>query len=233
MTIQALASVLLLAIAMSGCAPTTNALFETARYAIQGNKSSDQPRLNPAFRYLRATTSGTPSYLALGYVEKHPQGPIEVWYSGQSQVLRLQNGRLVGAAGLTTEWRSVSLPDLPSWSTIARAAAATRWIRVRDVMPGYRAGVRDTLVLSSSPPPSRSALQNLDATTLSWFEERVEPDALARGADKYRDLPVSRYAVSIRDGIETVVYAEQCLSVDLCITWQRWPLQPAASKDAK
>ncbi len=95
-------------------------------------------------------------------------------------------------------------------------------------MPGYRYGVRDNLVLRKIPAPSRSALQNFDAQALTWFEERVASSASGFWLTKLisdsgtDSLPPARYAVDLRGGGEVVVYGEQCLTADLCFTWQRW-----------
>ena len=232
MTIRALTAVLSLVAALSGCSSAGNAILQTLPYAYGRNPGVDNARLNPNFRYLRVTIAGRVALLALGNVDSHPQGSIEVWYSAEREVLRLQNGRLVGAVGLTTEWRNVTMPDLPSWSAAASADRAILWTRIRDVMPGYRYGVQDVLSLQRIEVPQRSALQGVDPRQLTWFEERNEPrPAAARsvvsgdriGADA--TLPPARYALNILSGKETIVYAEQCLAPDLCFTWQRWPVQ--------
>ena len=230
--IRALAAVLSLIAALSGCSSTSNAILQTLPYAYGRNPSVDKARLNPNFRYLRVTIGGRVVLLALGNVDSDPQGPIEVWYSAEREVLRLQNGRLVGAVGLTTEWRNVVLPELPSWSAAARGDQAIRWTRTRDVMPGYRFGVKDELSLRAIEAPPRSALQGLDPRRLTWFEERDEPEPGARrtgilggSAGVDAALPPARYAVDLQGGWETVVYGEQCLAAKLCFTWQRWPVQ--------
>lgn len=238
--IRALAAVLSLVAALTGCSSSSNAILQTLPYAIGRNPSVDNARLNPNFRYLRVTIKGRVVLLALGYVDTHPQGPIEVWYSAEREVLRLQNGRLVGAVGLTTEWRDVLLPDLPSWSALARGDQTFRWTRTRDVMPGYRYGVKDSLSLRVVAEPKRNALQGVDAQRLIWFEERVEsgPVAwfsgiLAGGGVAEAALPPARYAVDLRGGQETVVYGEQCLAPELCFTWQRWPVQVQSAVEKK
>jgi len=209
--------VLLLVAALGGCAAGTDAIVQTMRTAVGREPSvADRARLNPDFRYLRVTIEGRVALLALGYVDPHPQGSIEVWYSGEREVVRLQNGRLVGTTGLTTEWREVSLPALPDWVTLGRSDAPLRWVRTRDVMPGYRYGVRDALELRVTPPPAKSQLQGLEAKDLVWFEERFEGEARAA-------LPVARYAVKLHDGDALVVYGEQCVAPKTCFTWQRWP----------
>jgi hypothetical protein len=230
--IRARAAVLSLVSALSACSAGSNAILQTLPYVYGRNPGVDNARLNPDFRYLRVTIGGRVVLLALGNVDSHPQGPIEVWYSAEREVLRLQNGRLVGAVGLTTEWREVSLSELPSWAVAACTEQAYRWIRTRDVMPGYRYGVKDALTLEVVPAPGRSALQGLDPQRLIWFEERVEPGPVARlsavfdnSASADAALPPARYAVEFQEGQETVVYAEQCLAPQLCFTWQRWPVQ--------
>jgi len=186
--------------------------------AVGRGRGADEAKLNPNFRYLRLMIEGRVVMLALGDIDAHPRGEIEVWYSAGREVLRFQNGRLVGAAGLTTEWRNVVLPELPGWSALSSAAAPLRWVRTRDVMPGYRYGVRDALALSVVPPPAASALQGLEPQQLTWFEERFADDGLRKSV-----LPPARYALQFADGRETVVYGEQCIAPQTCFTWQRWP----------
>ena len=210
MKLRSLAALLLTIAALCGCATSTDAVLDTVRFAARRDADVDRAQLNPNFRYLRVFNRGRLALLALGNVDRQAGGPVEVWYSAEHEVVRLQNGRLAGAVGLTTEWRSVVLPPLPKWSELAQAGTPYRWTRTRDVMPGYRYGVRDALELRRIDPPERSQLVGIDASQLAWFEEHTE------------HLPVARYAVELRDGAQTVVYGEQCLSQDVCFSWQRW-----------
>ncbi len=229
MKIRTLAGPVLVVCTLTACSSTTNAVVQTLQDAVQGNRSVTDANLNPAFRYIRVTVDGRGSFLALGSEDKHPQGPIEVWISGSREVLRLQNGRVVGASGVATEWRAVTLPELPSWSALAGSQQPLQWVRIRDVMPGYRFGMRDALVLSAILPPQKSALQGVDAQSLSWFEERFQTGVVAGYLTKLVTnvaidgvLPPARYAVDMRDGKEIVVYGEQCLAPEHCFTWQLW-----------
>jgi hypothetical protein len=219
------AAVFFFVAALSACSTGGNAVLDTARLVVRRGPAFDGSRLNPNFRYLRVTIEGRVAFLALGNEDSHPQGPIEVWYSAEREVLRLQNGRIVGATGLTTEWRNVALAGLPSWSAIASAGESVRWTRTRDVMPGYRIGVPDSLRARVVPPPARSQLQGVDPNGLTWFEEQAEADANA--------LPRALYAVDLRDGKELVVYSEQCLVPALCFTLQRWSASAANAPDKK
>lgn len=206
------------AVLLSGCAGT-DPVLQTLRAGFQRDAGVDGVTLNPDFRYLRVTIAGRTALLVLGYVDDDPRGPVEVWYSAEREVLKLQQGRVVSAVGMLTEWRNVRMPALPAWSALVREQAPRRWERTRDVMPGYRYGVREVMALGAAPVPERNALRDLDARTLAWFEERVEEPPPGEAA-----LPPARYAVRIAGGREIVVYGEQCLAQDLCFTWQRWPV---------
>jgi len=233
--IRVQAAVLSLEAALSGCSAGSSAILQTLPYAYGRSPSVDNARLNPNFQYLRVTVRGRVAIVALGNVDDHPHGPIEVWYSAEREVLRLQNGRLIGAVGLITEWRNVVFPQLPSWPAVARADRTFKWTRSRDVMPGYRFGVSEELALRNIAPPGKSSLRGLDPQKLTWFEERIEAGSgggfsvvLRNIIDSEAPLPPARYAVDFRDGREKVVYGEQCLAAELCISWQRWP-PPAQS----
>ena len=203
-----------IAVCLASCAESGSSLIESVRQAFPSDKSAEvaNAQLNPQYRYLRLTHAGGVALLLLNFEDRHPNGPVEVWYSGDAQVFRLQNGRLAGNTGLQPEWRSVSLPHFPEWSALAKQSEPLRWERLRDVMPGYRFDVHDKLALRSIPPPTSSALVGVDPASLQWFEERSE-------ADSSEPLPPARYAVRG----ETVVYGEQCVSARSCFQWQRWP----------
>lgn len=210
-----LRNLLLLAAALlAGCTETGASFVESLRQAWHRDAGAavDAAELNPGYRYLRLTHERGVALLLLNFEDRHPNGAVEIWYSADAQVFRLQNGRLGGNTGLLPEWRSVTLPKLPPWSELARRTEPLRWERIRDVMPGYRFGVRDSLVLYRIPAPRSSALVGVDPASLQWFEERTEPGSA-------EPLPPARYAVRG----ETVVYAEQCVSAGSCFQWQRWP----------
>lgn len=212
---------------LAACTSGGSAIVQTLQNVWSSAPDVSQGRLNPNFRYLRLVVNGNVVLLALGYTDAHPLGPIEVWYSAEKEVLKLQNGRLVGASGTTTEWQSVLLPELPAWTAVAKSKVPMRWSRTRDVMPGYRFGIKDSLVTQVVDPPGRSQLQGIDPNSLVWFEESYESSdrqglfSTNRGMDR---LPPAKYAVSLGQTTETVVYSEQCLANDLCFSWQRWPV---------
>lgn len=233
-TARIVAAIVLFGGVLGGCSSGTNALIDTARNVIGSGVDVSNVRLAPNIRYLRVTVSGRVALLALGYIESHPNGPVEVWYSAEREVLRFQNGRLIGAVGLTTEWRNVSIPQLPRWADLARREQAFKWERSRDLMPGYRSGIRDSLVLRVVPPVSGSELRGIARDSLVWFEERADLGQMDRvtaffGSSITSDLalPPAIYAVDPNRGAGQAIYGEQCISRDLCLTWQEWP--PATS----
>jgi hypothetical protein len=189
----------------------------TVAEAFSQGPSVDALPLNPNLRYLRVSTQGRTALMVLGYVDPTDSGPIETWYSREGEVLRLQHGRLVGTAGLAVDWRAVRYTGLPAWPEMAGRAAA-EFERQRDEMPGYRFNVADKVALRQVRAPSNAALAGLKAADLVWYEETV----LATG----RPLPSARYGLRDKDGVRTVVYGEQCLSAQFCMSWQTWPAQP-------
>ncbi|GAB4421834.1 MAG: lipoprotein [Sideroxydans sp.] len=176
----------------------------------------------PPFSYLRMEISGRVVFLASDTPDAGKPGVTETWYSAGREVLRMRDGRLIAAVGMRQEWRAAVIPPLPDWDALVAADGPVRWVRKRDLMPGYRFGVEDALVLQKIAPPARSALKGLAADTLVWFEERFE-HAEAREA-----LPVARYAVQRGAAGARVVYGEQCISAGECYAWQRWPVRGAA-----
>ena len=233
-----LAALLLLSACSTGTSTVVASLLSVGLPA----PSVDTFPLDPTFRYIRTTHGGHVGFAWLGHTERSPDGPVEVYYSSSGEVLRINAGRVVGAAGFKTEWRRVSVPR-PSWAAIASAAVPTPLTRVRDVMPGYRFGVEDDLVVRVVPAPAKSAIRAVAAESLTWFEESTASPGgesvrralfSADGADTW--LPPARYGVDLTAGREQVVYAEQCLSADLCLSWQRWsaamqqPANPAPQK---
>jgi hypothetical protein len=220
------ALVVLAVFILSGCAGGQGAMFDTLKSVVSRSDSAAGTRLNPDFAYLRLTVEGRVVFLAQGYVDESPAGPTEVWYSAEREVMRFRNGRLVGATGLTTEWRKVTLPRLGSWASIA-AAKQIEWKRVRDVMPGYRFGIEDTMATRLAAVPRKTALVGIDPRRLTWFEERIEHSS--ETVREKEPLPPALYAVDLSGGRESVIYGEQCLAPTLCFTWQRWSAAPGAA----
>lgn len=205
------------AILLSACSSSLEGIGDAWRFVHSTRASSnalDATRLDPKFTYLRITVHGRSTVMVLGYTDPDAQGPIEVWYSSASEVLRLQNGRVVGSVGLPMNWSSVHYSAIPAWRDVK---APVTLQRTRDVMPNYDFGVQDVLTLAPIEPPSNSDLAELPADKLAWFVET------ARTSSTRDALPPARYAIEQLNGQAVAVYGEQCLAKSFCLSWQRWP----------
>lgn len=210
---------LLLAVAASlaGCAEQPDSIAATVRALMrQSAGATGTAAVDPAYRWLRAVVDGRVTFLVLGEVDRGEGGMVEVWFSVDREALRLRDGRMAGIVGLSAEWRRADLSAAPDWRALLQAPGEVRWSRVRDVMPGYRLGVRDDLVVRRTAPRARSALAGVAAERLAWFEEVTV-------ASTDVPLPPAVYALDIGNANPRVVYAEQCISTTLCFSWQAWP----------
>jgi len=154
--------------------------------------------------------------MVLGYTESEGCGTLETWYSSAGEVLQLCDGRLWSTRGLGVDWWSVRYltppPDWPGPST----SKAPQFQRRLDIMPGYRFGQIQTLTLRAADGPNRAKLSGIAASDLRWYEESLSVDG--------RDQPIARYGLRKDGRSNQIVFGEQCLSENLCISWQIWPL---------
>jgi len=205
-------------------------MLDAARLLYKGQVAA-QPDFNPAYRYLRTQIGDRTIFMVLGYIDQRAEGPVEVWYSGSGEVVRLLNGQLVGTTGLSTDWRNVRFKGFPAWTAADAPSGASgssqSYTRLRDLMPGYRFGIRDEIVRISIPPPQNSALAGVDPASLRWYEER----SVSRPSTA--SLPAARFGVSRTSETPRVVYSEQCLSSDFCMSFEQWtPPAPAVGRSA-
>ncbi len=213
----------LILLCVAACTSGNIGLSTISEITDNGEAAVDSRTLDPSLEYLRVVTQGRVILLVLGYVDRDPQGNVESWYSAKGEVIKLQRGRIVGTVGLATDWRAVRLPSIPRWAELP--VDGFDYTRERDEMPGYRFGIRDRVRVRQTKAPDDSTLKKITPESLMWFEEIViEPLAAP-------DNRPSRFAVQpMLDG-DTVIYAEQCITPDLCIAWQKWPA--IISRDAK
>jgi hypothetical protein len=206
--------ILLTVFLISACSAPVRAVTDYIQFK-QGSRVSAIAKspLNPAYKYLLVTVDGKSFLMARGAIESSSDGPVEVWYSGNREVLKIQNGRIISATGTPVEWSNVLLSGQPEWSKVS---SVTTMKRRRDVMPGYHFGITDSLSIFPVVTPSHSAFYGPMPSDVHWFKETYAgPEA----------LPASRYAVRIIGSSTEVIYSEQCLSKSLCFSWQRWPTQ--------
>ena len=218
-------------IPLFGCASSASPLVDVfSAVASETFGSSDAAilakKINPQYSYLRVEVQGrTSALLVLGYIDAHPQGDIEVWYSAKHEVLKLQNGRIVGTSGLETDWRAVRFPSAPPvWNKVSSQGDVYQ--RLRDEMPGHRYAISDQIELKpwSGVPPIAlpTSLPVEQARGYAWFRETT-----LTSSDQ--PLPSAWFAWGVYEGQPTVLYSEQCLSATFCLKLQRWPVQENAS----
>lgn len=196
-----------------GCSHTT--VTRTIADSISKSGSNiDSLQLNPKFRYLRVTVNHRSALLVLGYTENHKEGNVEIWYSDSGQVLRLQNGRVLGTVGLETDWLNVDYDSLPSWGKVTQNPSLS-YQRKHDQMPGYRFGILESLSISLITPPADSEIVPISDKQLKWYQEV--------SSNHFDSLRPARYAVLEKDGGFKVVYSDLCLSEKFCLSWQLWP----------
>ena len=83
-------------------------------------------------------------------------------------------------------------------------------------MPGYRFGIAERISVYPVRAPFNSKIEGIPAQNLRWFEEAV--------VGQKDGLPSARFALQIKGDDIRVIYGEQCLSPELCIAWQPWPV---------
>ena len=198
----------------SGCGhtPVTRTLFDAIPSLSQ--KDVNSFNLNPNLRYLRVTVQNRTILMVQGYTERSADGNIEIWYSNGGEVIRIQNGRVIGTAGLETDWVSVNYTSLPSWQSLKQASA--NYHRERDEMPGYRFGIKESVTIYPTPVPTNSKLVKTSAKYFRWYEEVSQ--------NSPNNLPSARFAVREIGGVFQVAYAEQCFTETYCLSWQLWPV---------
>jgi hypothetical protein len=215
-----------------GCAGESRLLGDTARLAFADAVADITVGqvLNPRYRYLRLTIDGRPVLLVLGYLDAHPQtGQVtETWYSGQGEVLRLMNGRVISTAGMPVDWQAVRYLNLPAWNRALQEAAALKpFMRERDMSKTYTFGFKERVQQQFLKPAQPQALPKglfltgAPKSDLVWLEEHYRPLLASATA-----LPSSWFAL---DAQSQVVYSKQCLSVSLCLHLQPWSLDDHAA----
>ena len=97
-------SLLLATLLLSSCSSPVQAVTDYIQFkrgASQANVAKTP--LTPGFDYLLITVNRKSFLMARGGTELSPNGPIGIWYSGSREVMRLQNGRIIGASGTPVE----------------------------------------------------------------------------------------------------------------------------------
>lgn len=224
----ALQGLLVLGLAwLAGCTPLAEAVGglgpagEALRYALKPAAAPDGARLPPGFEYMQVGVGSRQALMVLGQrraagaADGPAQGVEEFWYSAQSELLHLRDGRLWRVLGMTTEWRK-QYRQPPAWEDLPTNGEALTWARRVDRMPGYRWADQEqisTRRLLSVPADQagRAAVQGWPQA--QWFEDDVQ----ATDAEGRPWRHTQRFALWQGQ----VVYSEQCIARDLCLTLTR------------
>ncbi len=209
--------------------------------------------LDPRYEYIRITSNGRPAFMVKGMssgLSRQSVAPDSVWYSADREVMFLRSGRIVRTLGTPVELHRVDT-RFPDWTQIAEGQSVS-YARQRDFARPGRYGVTEQVEvrrLSASAKPVKPAqwlgnpaLPSPDS--LIWFEERVVQSGPVDAGQT--QLPVSRFAVLMPAQVSApvpapvsasspvqasplpmVIYSEQCLAENLCLTVQAWPVQVA------
>ena len=218
------------ALALGGCASTRSPLMDSVEvlFATGGTgvvQSAIPEALDMRYRYLRVEVPGhPPGLLVLGYEDPHPLGPIEVWYSASRETLRTQNGRVVGSTGTLHEWLALQYnPAPPDWTAVPTQGSS--YVRRHDQMPGYRFGIAEQVQLRAVPGlPALELPATLPADKARGYQWLSET-AVALGGPQAAPLPDAWFAWGRHRGMQTIVFSQQCLAADFCLTLQRWPVR--------
>lgn len=151
--------------------------------------------------------------MVLGYVEQHELGTLETWYSSSGQVLQLLDGKLHSTEGFSTNWTRVYRSGFPKNWTIALSGNSITFTLRHDQMPDYRYNIKSHVSLTETPAHQHSNLYGVAPSAFRWLEETAG------------STPSARYALTLERDSYAVFYGEQCLKLDYCISWQRWPVR--------
>lgn len=184
------------------------------------DRVTQQGGLNPRFVYLHITPPRQDPLLAvLAYVDPHPQGAIWVWHAPGGQVLKTQNGRLAGLAGVPQAITLGSLsPSIAQWPADGEVFSG---VRVWDAPLRYRYGIEETITLQpigASEVPRfvkrhlERRLASPDTSNWSW----VRQTGTVTGHAWFAKVAVNEQ--------RSIVYSYQCLEDDFCLHLASWPL---------
>jgi hypothetical protein len=202
-----------------------------------------QTPLDSRYTYLRVNISGLDALMVRGYIDKDSNGSIDIWYSSDGSVLRIQNGRYLGSVGFDKNWRNVLLQNPPNLvkviSEFKRENASPQIRSLSEFYPTEQyfytrsftklpenvtyTGDKVSLSLSKQAPTSipkvmMSYLQNKE---INWVSEKKEGDTNQKNINS----TIAWYGFEKANAGFREVIVYQCLDTDFCITWMPWPIK--------
>ena len=169
--------------------------------------TNGQPKFQPGFEYLEVDFVNKKAWFALGSRELDGPNTHEYWYGSGREMIHLVNGRMFEAYGFTQEIRATSI-DFPSWSELTANRRPFVWLRVRDLMPNYRYGLKE-FVISQRVQPNDLEKKLITVDDVIWIEEEIKSKSID-GLDW-----IYREKFALYQG--KVAFSIQCIAKDLCL----------------
>ncbi|SMC81958.1 hypothetical protein [Polynucleobacter kasalickyi] len=205
--------------------------------------------------YLRVNLGGLDALLVKGYVDQDPRGPIDVWYSSDGSIMRIQAGRYLGSVGFDQNWQELSRKDAPNLEMILNNAFSSNQInsvsnkQATNSSSSNLFGVKKYFSTQSyiSIPSHLVMRDERISATVSTMVSGTLPETIPSSFKKYlanknliwvsetpqpEDLFKKKGAsfgwygfIKNKDTYQQII-GQQCFSNQFCITWMPWPLQP-------
>lgn len=231
-------------ISLFGCSPITKALWETSSNTIikknEKKTNLSDANLDKNFQHMHVTVMNQSFFMTKVDTKKTNKGIIETWITPANEIVRTIDGRISQTTGSAyAEWTHTEYINLISWRSIVLkldAGQTIQYLRHRDVEPGGLYGIQELVTIRASHPDTSSPIEE-HIKNVHWFEEIITPIDSA-GRMKYiqknnenykkliKPLPSAKFGVLLNpQGSETVIFSKQCLSQEICLTFQRWPEQ--------
>ena len=185
---------------LQGCSSQSDAAWKTMQLGFRNEAAQiEKAPLKNNLTYFRANINGFDVLLVKGYVDSNPNGPIDVWYSSDRSVLRIQQGRYLGSIGFDQNWYEVSRSNAPSFdfllNTEMSSSSKTSTSAIRNtkkyfssqsyvVMPSYQVMREErisSVVFAFNPPSNLS----LTAPLTSVLATPSIPETIPSSFKKY------------------------------------------------
>ncbi len=187
---------------LAGC-QGFNPVIDTASHFWASKARKDS--ISVGFEYLEVEWQGRKAAMALGYRETKGTQVSEHWYSGQGEMIKLVNGRVVQVLGMTKEVRHVSGTP-PVWADLLAHRSPVAWSQTKEVMPLYRYGLQEFFLSQQSTPTASEKVIASEAT--AWVVEDVKSKTEKGTTWIYQQ----KFAL-VGD---KVIYSEQCVAPEMC-----------------
>lgn len=184
-----------------------NPVIDTAGHFWAGKEKREN--FSVGFEYLEVEWQGRKAAMALGYRETKGTQVNEHWYSGQGEMIKLVNGRVVQVLGMTKEVRQV-LGVPPVWADLLAHRLPVAWSQTKEVMPLYRYGLQEYFLSQQITPTALDKAIGSEAT--AWVVEEVR----SKSENGMPWIYQQKFALLG----DKVIYSEQCVAPEMCFKFR-------------